>query len=188
MRVSREQVAVNRQKILDVASQLFRERGFDSVTVADVMGAAGFTHGGFYSYFESKDDLVAQALAHVMAQIEASENDIAAYAARYLSSRHRDNPSKGCPIAALGCETARQSPEARVALAKGIQARIERFAESMSTAGMENERARRAAIGGMAAMVGAMILARLTDDKAFSADLLDETRAWITENAGGRRS
>ena len=133
-------------------------------------------------------DLMAQASAHVMAQVEASKSDMAAYAARYLTSRHRDNPSKGCPIAALGCETARQSTEARVALAKGIQARIEQFAESMSTAGMDDERARRAAIGGMAAMVGAMILARLTDDKAFSADLLDETRAWITDNAGGQRS
>jgi TetR/AcrR family transcriptional repressor of nem operon len=185
MRVSREQVAVNRQKILDVASQLFRERGFDSVTVADVMSAAGFTHGGFYSYFESKEDLIAEALAHVVAHSKPSDDDLATYAARYLSPKHRDNPARGCPIAALGCETARQSPEARAALSKGIQARIDRFAENMSNAGMDSEAARRTAIGSIAAMVGAVILARLTDDEAFSHDLLEETRVWIAEKAEG---
>ena len=62
MRVSREQMAENRERILDTAATLFRERGFDRVGVADVMKAVGLTHGGFYGHFSSKDDLVAQAL------------------------------------------------------------------------------------------------------------------------------
>ena len=61
MRVSREQFRENREKILQAAARLFRERGFDEVGVADVMKAAGLTHGGFYGHFKSKDDLIAQA-------------------------------------------------------------------------------------------------------------------------------
>ena len=67
MKVSREQVAENRRRILDAASRLFRGNGFEAVTVAEVMKAAGLTHGGFYGYFKSKDDLIAETLAHALA-------------------------------------------------------------------------------------------------------------------------
>jgi TetR/AcrR family transcriptional repressor of nem operon len=65
MRVSREQAAANRQKILDVAGTLFRERGFDGTGVDDIMKRAGLTHGGFYGYFRSKDDLAAETCTRV---------------------------------------------------------------------------------------------------------------------------
>ena len=66
MKVSREQAAANRERILDVATRLFRERGLDGIGVADLMREAGLTHGGFYGHFASKEDLIAggvQALA-----------------------------------------------------------------------------------------------------------------------------
>ena len=66
MKVSREQVTENRRTILEAASRLFRERGFEAVTVAEIMKAAGLTHGGFYGYFKSKDELIAAALAEAM--------------------------------------------------------------------------------------------------------------------------
>ncbi len=66
MKVSREQMVENRRQILDVASRLFREKGFDAVSVSEVMKAAGFTHGGFYGHFSSKDDLVAQTITHAL--------------------------------------------------------------------------------------------------------------------------
>jgi len=66
MKVSREQFAENRQRILDVAGRLFREQGFDGIGVADLMKAAGLTHGGFYGHFKSKDDLVAQSCTKVL--------------------------------------------------------------------------------------------------------------------------
>ncbi|GLU33830.1 TetR family transcriptional regulator [Trinickia caryophylli] len=180
MRVSREQVAENRQKILAVAGRLFRERGFDGVTVADVMHAAGLTHGGFYGYFKSKDDLIAHTLEHVMAQGAQGEADLVRYAARYLSPAHRDNVAQGCPIAALGAEAARQTPGTRAALAAGLKNQIERFAREMSEA--DPAAARRAAIGSWAAMVGAMLFARLSDDAALSDEVLSETYAWIAEH------
>ncbi len=63
MKVSRERAAENRERIVDVASRLFRERGFEAIGVAALMKAAGLTHGGFYGHFESKEDLEVQACA-----------------------------------------------------------------------------------------------------------------------------
>jgi TetR/AcrR family transcriptional regulator, transcriptional repressor for nem operon len=179
MRVSREQVAINRQQILEAASRLFRERGYEAVTVADVMNAAGLTHGGFYGYFKSKDELIAQTLAHVFEKGEGGDTDLMRYAARYLSQAHRDNMADGCPMAALASETARQTPEARAAMAAGVQRQIERFSAGMRTA--DAAAARQAAIGGWAAMVGAVVLARLCDDPELSNEILESTRAWIGE-------
>ena len=105
MRVSREQVLENKRTILEAAGRLFRERGFESVTVADVMKSAGLTHGGFYGYFKSKDDLIAQALAEVLGRAAAPPADLADYAARYLSRGHRDNVAGGCPVAALAARS-----------------------------------------------------------------------------------
>jgi TetR/AcrR family transcriptional regulator, transcriptional repressor for nem operon len=186
MRVSREQVAANRARILEAASALFRARGYDAVTVADVMNAAGLTHGGFYGYFKSKDALIAQTLAHVFSQGETGSADLARFAAGYLSPAHRDNVAAGCPTAALGAETVRQTPEARAVMAEGLKRTIERF-----SAGLADEaagEARRKAIGAWSAMVGAVILARLIDDPALSDEVLEQTRAWIGDHGVGNGS
>lgn len=108
MRVSRERVAESWRKILEAASQLFRARGFDAVTIADVMQAAGLTHGAFYGHFHSKDDLIAQTLADALAGQAGGSLDLARYASRYLTPEHRDDLSGGCPTAGLGAETIRQ--------------------------------------------------------------------------------
>src|SRR3982750_409763 len=111
MKVSREQAARNRERILDTAAQLFRERGFEGIGVADLMKAAGLTHGGFYGHFASKDDLVAQAAALALEQSVAlwekladrpQDDPLSAIAGVYLTSRHRDDPGAGCLLAALG--------------------------------------------------------------------------------------
>ncbi|MDF0544945.1 helix-turn-helix domain containing protein [Sphingobium sp. H39-3-25] len=177
MKVSREQMAENRLRILDSASRLFREKGFDAVTVAQVMKAAGLTHGGFYGHFESKDDLVAQALARTLEAPAGSELDLGAYLDSYLSPRHRDNPGQGCPTAGLVAETRHQAPAARSAMTQGCRAQIERMSEVMP--GGTHAEKRRAAIGSWAAMIGAVILARAIDDPALSDEVLEETRAWI---------
>lgn len=176
MRVTREQMADNRLRILDAASELFREKGFDAVTVAEVMNAAGLTHGGFYGHFSSKDDLVAKTLGHAFPVAPDDKFELRNYVERYLSAPHRDNPGKGCPTAGLVAETRHQSAAARSAMTDGTRAQIERM-----SAGFEGEKAerRRLAIVSWAAMVGAVILARGTDDTVLSDELLTETRAWI---------
>lgn len=182
MRVSRERLAENRRRILEAAGRLFRAKGFEAVTVAEVMQAAGLTHGGFYGHFRSKDDLIAQTLAHTLLAGEnrrrsPAEIDLARYAASYLSPRHRDDLAGGCPTAGLGAETIRQSPEARAAMTAGLRRQIELLSESAPDA--DPAERRRAAIGSWAAMVGAVILARLSDDPRLSDEVLEETRAWL---------
>src|SRR6188474_3801293 len=93
MRVSREQAVQNRDRIVEAAAQLFRERGFDGIGVADLMKEAGLTHGGFYGHFSSKDDLIAQASARELTRSltywskvaeRASGDRLSAIAAVYL--------------------------------------------------------------------------------------------------------
>jgi TetR/AcrR family transcriptional regulator, transcriptional repressor for nem operon len=177
MRVSREQVTENRRTILEAASRLFRERGFEAVTVAEIMQAAGLTHGGFYGYFKSKDELIAGALADVLAKRPEPSGDLPAYVANYLSRAHRDNRAAGCPTAALASETGRLTGGARAEMTAGLKRQLDRLSRIApgETAGQQ----RRAAIGSWAAMVGAMILARVSDDPVLSSEVLDETQAWL---------
>ena len=122
MKVSREQAAKNRERILDAAAQLFRERGFEGIGVADLMNAAGLTHGGFYGHFSSKEDLIAQACARALERSHekwtkraqrAPDEALSSIARDYLSTRHRDDPGTGCFLAALGSEAARHGPGVR---------------------------------------------------------------------------
>lgn len=184
MKVSREQVAANRQKILEAAGTLFRERGFEAVTVAEVMQAAGLTHGGFYGHFKSKDDLIAQCLKRG-AEADPSEGiDLLRYADAYLSADHLGDVGGGCLMAGLGPDTLRQGPEARAAMTASLRCQLARLSKGApgTTAGKK----RRAAIGGWSAMVGAMILARISEDPDLAAEMLAETRAWIAEQAPTR--
>ncbi|GGB11517.1 TetR family transcriptional regulator [Brucella endophytica] len=178
MKVSQEQKAQNRSRILTEAGRLFREKGFDAVSVAEVMQAAGMTHGGFYGHFRSKDDLVAQTIAHAVGSQSATE-DINAWIDTYLSEPHRDHPDLGCPMAALAGFMRQQAPEARASMAQVLASQIGTLAEIMP--GEDPAKRRRAAIGSWSAMVGALILARSIDNPALSDELLSETRAWIDE-------
>lgn len=183
MKVSREQMAEHRARILEAASRLFREKGVEAVTVAEVMRAAGLTHGGFYGHFASKDDLVAQALAHALKASLGKTSDLLTFIDDYLSSEHRDNPGKGCPTAGLAAEMRHESPEARAAMTAGLRAQIDELSGALP-GGRAADR-RRSAIGSWAAMVGAVILARAVDDPAFSDELLAETHAWIDAGLNG---
>jgi TetR/AcrR family transcriptional repressor of nem operon len=178
MRVSREQVADNRRTIVEAAGRLFRERGFEAVTVADVMREAGLTHGGFYGYFESKDELIAEALGEALSLTTTKPLvDLSAYVAEYLSRSHRDDRARGCPTAALASETTRQTSGARTEMTTGIKQQLERLSHVVP--GKNAAQRRRAAIGTWAAMVGAMTLARASDDPKLSDEVLEQTRAWL---------
>jgi len=177
MKVSREQMAENRRRILDVASRLFREKGFDAVSVAEVMKSAGLTHGGFYGHFSSKDDLVAETIGHVLAKDEGSGAGLRSYLEDYLAPRHRDNAAGGCPTAGLVADIRHQTPAARAAMTAGLRSTIERISKALPD--MDAADKRRAAIGTWAAMVGAVILARAIDDTTLSDEVLEQTRAWL---------
>src|SRR5438445_12424742 len=103
MKVTKAQAQANRTHVVETASRLFRERGYDGVSVADLMAAAGFTHGGFYKHFGSKSDLMAEAAASGFAQSAANiaGADAATFVNEYLSRKHRDERGNGCTFAAL---------------------------------------------------------------------------------------
>jgi len=178
MKVSQEQKAQNRSRILTEAGRLFREKGFDAVSVAEVMNAAGMTHGGFYGHFQSKDDLVAQTIAHA-AGSQSGIVDLSAWIDTYLSKPHREHPDLGCPMAALAGFMRQQAPDARASMAQVLAAQIDTLTEMVP--GIDPAKRRTAAIGSWSAMVGALILARSIDDPTLADELLSGTRAWIDE-------
>src|SRR4051794_23983200 len=106
MRVSRVQAEENRQKVIDVASRLFREHGFDGIGLKDLMEGAGLTQGAFYKQFASKEDLVAQASSRALesasrwsdAVAKHLKDPLGAVIAFYLSAEHREERMDGCPI------------------------------------------------------------------------------------------
>ena len=180
MKVSREQAAQNRERILEAAGQRFRERGFEGIGVADLMKEAGLTHGGFYGHFSSKEDLIAEASARALAQSlalwgkladRAPGDPLSALAGAYLTSRHRDNPGAGCVLAALGPDVSRQGPAVRRTVADHVRSACDLLAKLIP--GKSKSARRRKAISTYATLVGAMVMARAVDDRALSQEILD---------------
>ncbi len=173
MGVPKEQALRNRQSIIDTASRVFRERGVDGVGVADLMKEAGFTHGGFYNHFRSKDALAAEACAAVlsravedMAGVIAAEGRTGSFRAfleSYLSPMHRDDSGQGCPIPAMATDASRQGDQMQVAYAEGIETFIQTmsayFARGEESSGRPDT-ARASAIGLLTHLVGTLALAR----------------------------
>jgi TetR/AcrR family transcriptional repressor of nem operon len=195
MRVSREQAAENRDRIIDVAGRLFRERGFDGIGVANLMKAAGLTYGGFYGHFESKEDLEVQACAGALAQSTETWRAMAAkdpeaplkgLLDRYLTARHRDGPGEGCIYAALASDVARQnSPALRRTFTTALRPLIDTLVGIVP--GRSRAARRQKALACLSAMVGALILARAVDDAALSDEILAAARALPGAPAGANR-
>jgi TetR/AcrR family transcriptional repressor of nem operon len=176
MRNSREVAAENRERIVAAAARLFRERGIAAVGIAELMESAGMTHGGFYKHFESKDALIAEACAYSFGEPGGSLRSAAESAKpgeelrkivdSYLSRRHRDNPGKGCAIAALGGEVGNRESPAREALQAGRERLV-----SLVARYMKGDDAKDVANAFVATMVGALITSRLADGASSDAVL-----------------
>lgn len=179
MRVSKQVMAANNEKIVTEAARLFREKGIEATSVADVMGAAGLTHGGFYRHFRSKDELASAAIKKAFDDMaNALENDITQKGAkqaivdfvrRYLSERHVVKPGKGCPIAALGAEIYRESKVHREAITLGTEQLV-----SLLALGVEGDpdETHTKATGLLATLVGTLILARSAKSKRIMNEIL----------------
>ncbi len=171
MKVTKEQSAANRQALVDAASKLYRERGIAGVGLAEISREAGFTHGGFYGRFASKEELAAEAcdlafeasLSRLAAQLDKHGGDLGPFLKRYFSAAHRDAPGGGCPMAALGVDAAREGGLLRESMSTGIGAYLHELAThrpdgTVVETPTADDEAR--AIGLLATMVGGMILAR----------------------------
>lgn len=173
MKVSKAQAQANRAQVVATASTLFRERGYDGVGVADLMAAAGFTHGGFYKQFGSKADLMAEAAACGIAQAAAlsAETDLATLVGVYLSREHRDNRASGCTVAALGGDAARQPEKVRATFASGIEELLAALSGGLTPEENGDGGQRRANLLGLLAhAVGAMVMSRACPDDSPLAD------------------
>jgi TetR/AcrR family transcriptional repressor of nem operon len=188
VRVSKEQAAENRTRILGEAARLFRERGLTGVGVDALSEAAGLTHGGLYSQFGSKDRLITEALTHALANgalgrlpemPDATPREkLAAIVTAYLSPDHRDRAGKGCALAALGCEIPRQGLEVRRIFTDGLRKRMDVLASLLPgrrRAAREDE-----ALAALATLVGALILSRAVSDNELSDRILAASAAQLT--------
>ena len=177
MRVSREKAAENRERIVDAAARLFRDKGFDGVGVDAIMKDAGLTHGGFYGHFASKEALAAEAVACAFGRSAARQSDIDSLGdlvSDYLSERHRADRANGCAVAALGADYGRQGQALRKVLTASVRRQIDRLASLLKRGGPAARRRR--AIASYAGMVGALTLARAIDDPALAQEILAAAR------------
>jgi TetR/AcrR family transcriptional repressor of nem operon len=182
MRISKAQAEENRSRVLAAASELFRARGFESVSVADVMGAAGLTHGGFYNHFDSKEALAAEAVAHAwaaMAVHRARSAHLSELLTSYLSPAARAAPGKACPAAALAGDIRRQPEGVRRAFIEGLEDMIAAFEAQL--AGDPDTRRSRAVVLATR-MIGALILSRAAPDgTVLAGELLSSNLAAALE-------
>ena len=199
MRITRQQAEQNRSKVVEAADALFREKGFESVAVADLMRAAGLSHGGFYNHFESKADLEAEVVRQACATSaerlarktrgrSAAERRaaLARYVDAYVSAAMRDAPAPFCAMLAYGADMPRSAPPTRAAFAAGLDAYLDQFASALGQPNAEEARAQ--AIRAFSTMVGALVLARATAsaDAALSDEILAAANAAFSDkDAGG---
>jgi TetR/AcrR family transcriptional repressor of nem operon len=190
MRVSRVQAAKNREAVIDVASRLFREHGFDGIGLKDLMKGAGLTQGAFYKQFASKEDLAAQASKRAFesaarrwtAAAEANPQDpLGAVVDFYLSLGHRGEKRDGCPIVALGADAARQGVDVKAPFEAGIRAHLEMLGRLIgeTDSGQPNGKA----MAMLSTMVGALVLSRAVNDKRLSKQLLQAAAASVLESS-----
>lgn len=168
--------AESRERILESASRLFRERGIDAAGVDDVTRAAGLTHGGFYGHFDSKEALAAEAVERAMAASAErwrkllrggpAEEGLAALLAGYLSPRHRDARGRGCPLSALVSEVSRQPESVRQSFTKGLMEMLNVLEEFLPLEKPVNRRSH--SILTLAALVGAITMARAVENGKLS--------------------
>jgi TetR/AcrR family transcriptional regulator, transcriptional repressor for nem operon len=183
MRVSKEQAAHNRQKLLTAAARLFREQGIGATGVDAITKDTGLTHGAFYSQFGSKEAVTAEAIRDALSESrrrwqrlvehQGRKQAFPAIVTSYLSRDHCDAAGRGCVVAALGGEIGKQSPRVRDAFTAEFKDALNFLAEVMP--GDDASRSHDDAIVAFAAMAGAVILARAVNDEALSDRILKTT-------------
>jgi TetR/AcrR family transcriptional repressor of nem operon len=180
------------ERIVEAAARAIRRSGYGGTAVADIMKDAGLTHGGFYAHFPSREAMLAEAVDRAGAEGVAAVARVAAAAPpkkalpammrAYLSKAHTETVETGCGVAALCSETPRQAPEVRRAVTRRIKEMIDLVARESPDWGRSG--AHEHALVTVAAMVGALVLARAVDDSRLSDALREATLKHFTPNAG----
>ena len=185
-RHSQDEKARSHERIVDIAAARIREAGTAAPSVAEIMQAAGLTHGGFYKHFESRDDLIAEAVDRTFADsqqataavIDGADDPLAAFVDWYVSAEHRDNPGSGCGVVALGGEVAHAEPRVRAAYTDQVKRYLAQLEELLSDDDGEADPViRRQARVTLSTLIGAVLVARAVDDPALSDAIIADVRA-----------
>jgi TetR/AcrR family transcriptional regulator, transcriptional repressor for nem operon len=179
MKRSREEKAESHERIVEVAARRIRESGTDVPSVAEIMEAAGMTHGGFYKHFGSRDELIAEATKRACAEgsvrvvemTEGAEDPFAALVTGYLSAQHRDDPGSGCAVAALSSDAARSGNPARAEYTAQVRRYVDSLQSLLPSSGSRSEDRDRS-IAALSTLVGTLIVARAVDDEALADEIL----------------
>ena len=186
MRHSKEEKAASHERIVAIAAARIRESGTEQPGVAEIMRAAGLTHGGFYKHFGSREELIAEAVERALTESESrvpeltagAEDPLAAFADAYLSVAHRDDPATGCGVVALGADMPRVGGPAQEA----YRAQVERYlAHLQQLLGSDDEATRHHATVTLSAMVGAVMIARALGPSPRSEEILRDVREAVRE-------
>lgn len=181
------------ERIVEIASRRLREKGLEGIGVADIMKEAGLTVGGFYKHFESRDQLVAEAMQLAFGSWEANARaqgkepkdiPLSAYAATYMSKGHLNGVGEGCPFAALTADLARSGEECRTLATEQMKTNLGKMTRRIAGEAGPDGEARRKAIIVTSVMAGAVGLARIANDEAFASEILETVEAFISEFAG----
>ncbi|MGD0189208.1 MAG: TetR/AcrR family transcriptional regulator [Rhizomicrobium sp.] len=192
MRYTQSHKQETHQRVVKIAARELRKNGPDQLAIAEVMKAAGLTHGGFYAHFKSKDALLAEALEQIFVRASQKTREmvaglpprhaLATYIDHYVSATHRDHPERGCPIVALNSDLPRQSKKFRAAFDAGVKSLVDALAGWLADAGFVDAETLASSI--LSAMVGAVALSRAVSDTQLSDELLDGARASIKARFG----
>jgi len=177
---SKAQKTKTHKRIISIAAKRIREKGLARVGIAELMKEAGLTVGGFYKHFDSRDDLVAEAVSSAFGgwkrRVDAAKAggpsvSLAKLIDDYLDEAHRDNPGTGCAFSALAPEIARSDKQTRALTSEQVRNDIQLIAGLLP--GKDKSRARSRAILTFSALVGAMSLARAVSDEGLSREILE---------------
>ena len=167
------------ERIVSAAARAIRRSGYDGTGVADIMKEAGLTHGAFYAHFASREAMLAEASRRACAESAAVAADVIASVPpeqaltymlhAYLSRENLEQVERGCPLAALGSETVRQTPEVRRVTTRYIKEMVDLVARQSPDWGQPGAHER--ALLTVATMVGTLLLARVVDEPALSDSL-----------------
>ncbi|MEQ8441008.1 MAG: TetR/AcrR family transcriptional regulator [Alphaproteobacteria bacterium] len=175
-----------RVRIVQAARRVMNRSGYSETSIDDVMAEAGLTRGGFYSYFDSKGDLLA-AVVREMAERPFPESERAelrraanrddafsVFITRYLSQAHRDRVDQGCSVPPLSPEISRADVTVRKAFDEYATAVTRQVSAMIDPDGKD---ARQTAMAVLAMCVGGMAISRAVHDSDLSADALAACRA-----------
>ena len=190
MGYSKAQKARTHKRIVAIASKRFREKGLAGFGIAELMKEAGLTVGGFYKHFDSRDDLVAEAVTSAFGgwkrRVDTAKSGGPPVSYEkliddYLSEAHRDNPGTGCAFSALAPEIARSDKRTRALTSEQVRSDIQLIAALRPAKDKRTARSR--AILAFSALVGAMSLARAVSDVALSREILETVTELLKNSA-----